>query len=74
MADMGEAFGMHSALCNTCAHVYPDMSTCEAFPDGEGIPSAIMSARNLHLQAYPGDHSIHYEYAPGLGPKPKWAP
>ena len=35
--------GMMGCPCNTRAHVYPGMSFCEAFPDGEGIPTGILN-------------------------------
>ena len=71
----GWVSGMMGCPCNTCAHVYPGMSYCEAFQDGESIPANIMTGRNNHLTGVAGDHGLHYVYDPACGlPKPSWGP
>jgi hypothetical protein len=65
--------GARGQACNTCAHLYPDHSFCEAFPDGAGIPVVILNGLNNHTEPFPGDRGIRYEYAPILGPRPPWA-
>jgi hypothetical protein len=67
--------GANDQACNTCKHLYPDHATCEAFPDGEGIPDPILDGYSHHLTPYPGDHGIQYEWNPYSSPKkPDWAP
>ena len=67
--------GTNDQACNTCKHLYPDHGTCEAFPDGEGIPDPIRDGYDHHLTPYPGDHGIQYEWDPYSSPKkPDWAP
>jgi hypothetical protein len=67
--------GARDQACNTCAHVYPGHSFCQAFDDdGEGIPVYILNGLSKRLEPVEGDHGIQYEYAPELGPKPRWAP
>ena len=73
-AASGCASGVMGCPCNTCGHVFPDMSFCRAFPDGEGIPADIATGRSNHLTEVAGDHGLRYVYAPALGPKPAWAP
>jgi hypothetical protein len=34
---------------------------CAAFPDGEGIPQAILQGEHNHRTPFPGDHGIQYE-------------
>jgi hypothetical protein len=66
--------GARGQACNTCARLYPDHGTCEAFPDGDGIPVGILNGLSNHLAPYPGDHGLRCVYAAVLGPKPSWAP
>ena len=71
-ADYG---GGRGQACNTCTHVFPGHSFCEAFPDGDGIPVLILNGLSHHTEPWDGDHGMQYEYAPGLGlSKPAWAP
>jgi hypothetical protein len=39
--------------------------TCNAYPDGKGIPDAILFNKHDHKQPYAGDHGIHFEPAAG---------
>jgi len=67
--------GARGQACNSCTHLYVDHATCEAFPDGEGIPDYILGGLFNHVTPAPGDHGIQYEYAPeSRMPKPDWAP
>jgi hypothetical protein len=66
--------GARDQACNTCARLYPDHGTCEAYPDGEGIPDVILNGLFKHLTPWPGDHGLMYVWAPSEGPKPGWAP
>jgi hypothetical protein len=55
--------------CIDCIHLRerPDRKhplTCEAFPDGEGIPEAILLFEHDHRKPYDGDHGILFEAKP----------
>lgn len=57
--------------CASCAHFKKNRhggNFCDAFPDGLGIPDAIILGRHDHRQPYPGDHGIRYKPLPGSGP------
>lgn len=54
--------------CFDCRHFRvakaPDPTvplTCDAFPDGAGIPHAILLARHDHREPFPGDRGIRFE-------------
>jgi hypothetical protein len=52
--------------CDACKHFHDpskpdDDATCDAFPDGDGIPFAIISGRHIHNEPFPGDHGIMFE-------------
>lgn len=61
-------------VCLSCKHYHADKSgmgiTCDAFPDGEGIPDDILVGGNKHTKPYPGDHSIQYEPLPKAETQP----
>lgn len=54
------------APCTSCKH-WLGGDSCEAFPDGKGIPNEILVGLNDHKEEYPGDHGIQYKKKP----KPK---
>lgn len=39
--------------------VFADLNNCDAFPGG--IPDEIFWGKNLHKEAYPGDHGIRFD-------------
>lgn len=52
--------------CFSCKHyrgasMKTEPLTCKAFPDGSGIPDAILRARHDHAEPYDGDHGIRFE-------------
>ncbi len=57
--------------CPFCRHlIVPargERARCAAFPDGEGIPDAIVHGEHAHPTPFPGDHGIQFE------PLPEWA-
>jgi hypothetical protein len=38
---------------------------CDAFPDGDGIPSEIITNEADHREPFPGDHGIQFDALPG---------
>ena len=51
-------------ICASCRHFQPgriDGNYCSAFPDGDGIPWAIIDGDHDHREPYPGDNGIQYE-------------
>ena len=55
--------------CEPCKHFRSKQpgGFCSAFPDGEGIPLAILDIEVDHRLPYPGDHGIRWEpKAPGI--------
>jgi hypothetical protein len=52
-------------ICVYCRHHRPDPDPgyCAAFPDGDGIPDAILWGDNPHFDPFPGDHGIQFEPA-----------
>lgn len=52
--------------CFRCRHfhaasVQQGLYRCDAFPDGEGIPVAILMADHDHREPFPGDRGIRFE-------------
>lgn len=49
--------------CLRCKHLHRDVKswTCDAFPDGEGIPEAILDDEHDHTQPFKGDHGVRFE-------------
>jgi len=48
--------------CIDCARFHRldlQHNTCDAYP--AGIPAAIQSGRERHVQAFPGDHGLQYQ-------------
>lgn len=33
---------------------------CEAYPEGKGIPDAILDSKADHREPYEGDHGLHF--------------
>jgi hypothetical protein len=52
-------------ICSYCRHFRPttEGAFCDAFPDGDGVPDAILYEDELHFEPYPGDHGIQFEPA-----------
>jgi hypothetical protein len=53
--------------CATCVHFHPENmlnTTCNAFPEGEGIPWSIILGEHDHRLPFEGDQGIRYEPAP----------
>jgi hypothetical protein len=50
-------------ICAYCRHFRPtsEGAFCAAFPDGDGIPDAILYDGELHFDPYPGDHGIQFD-------------
>jgi hypothetical protein len=54
--------------CAFCRHFHRDRrdgNFCDAFPDGDGIPSEIITNEADHRQPFPGDHGIRFDALPG---------
>lgn len=51
------------SLCNSCAHLYDDGTSCEAFP--QGIPDRFINDGADHRQPVNGDHGIQYKLREG---------
>ena len=54
--------------CATCTRFFADRkggNYCEAFPDGAGIPSAIIKAEHDHRDPFPGDNGLRYKPVKG---------
>ena len=52
--------------CFRCTHYRhaprnPGGRFCDAFPEGDGIPRAILFNVHSHKQPYPGDRGIRFE-------------
>lgn len=50
--------------CATCKHFDSSRyigNFCTAFPDGDGIPLAIITGEFDHKEPFPGDHGIQFE-------------
>lgn len=47
--------------CIGCRHKRPNGAFCDAFPDGPGIPDAILRNRHDHHEPFPGDHGVRFE-------------
>ena len=50
--------------CAHCKHFRSEDRSgnfCTAFPDGDGIPLAIITGEADHTKPYPGDHGIRFE-------------
>ena len=51
--------------CQSCIHYHQHRrltgTFCDAFPDGDGIPSIIVLGRVTHRTPYPGDRGIQWE-------------
>ena len=59
--------------CAFCLHFRQDDMTgnfCAAYPDGAGIPEAIILGRVDHSTPYKGDHGIQFEPLPELAGDP----
>jgi hypothetical protein len=55
---------MRTIQCADCRHFWAhvrDRTLCDAFPDGDGIPAAIIKADHDHRFPYPGDHGVRFE-------------
>lgn len=55
--------------CASCIHFRADRvdgNFCDAFPDGDGIPTIIVLGRVTHRTPYPGDHGVQWEPRPGM--------
>ena len=50
-------------ICAYCRHFQPteEGAFCAAFPDGDGIPDAILHEGELHFEPFPGDHGVQFE-------------
>lgn len=48
-----------SPSCWTCVHKHNDGPTCTAYPNG--IPDAILTGEERHIEPFPGDNGIQYE-------------
>lgn len=51
-------------VCYECKHFHEDSGmpyTCDAFPDGDGIPDEILVKGNPHTEPFPGDNGIRFE-------------
>ena len=61
----GDAVGDSSrvVLCWACKHRTVGRK-CAAFPDG--IPDEILFSHTRHMEPYPGDHGIQFEWHPDL--------
>jgi len=47
--------------CRHCKHFRPKSIHCTAFPDGQGIPLAILDMEADHRDPFPGDNGIQWE-------------
>lgn len=50
--------------CAVCERFNPDVKDgnfCEAFPDGAGIPDAIITAERDHTHPFPGDNGLRFK-------------
>lgn len=50
--------------CLGCKHLHDQNEkgfTCDAFPEGDGVPPIIMIEGDPHTKEVPGDHGIRYE-------------
>jgi hypothetical protein len=59
-----ETMSVVAIQCAECRHFrrdVPDRNVCDAFPDGDGIPMAIIKGEHDHCLPYPGDHGIRFE-------------
>ena len=55
-----------SPVCYVCVHLRSkDEATCDAYPDGEGIPVNIWMENELHDKPRDGDHGIQFKLTPG---------
>jgi hypothetical protein len=60
--------------CFHCLHRHPHPEGgrkgeyyCAAFPDGQGIPNAILANLHRHTEPYPGDRGIRFLAKTGDG-------
>lgn len=53
-------------ICTVCSHLHPqdEAFACDAYPDGDGIPMAIILGEADHHLPYPGDHGIVFKQDP----------
>ena len=61
--------------CFRCKHYRREGAamTCDAYPDGTGIPDEILAGEHDHTQPFAGDHGIRFEPiepVPAPGPEP----